>query len=182
MSSSSRSVSFVPLVALVLLGAKCGGDSGSTSKDVSSSGSVDPKSTQAPDACSVLTPAEIEAVTGAKSVAPKADAHGSVGTCNFHAGEELMPVVSIVLAPGMPKVSSSAEMAAWRSKQGTSFGDVKIIIEPVEGLGVPAIRNEVEGMGLVTVEASVGGKLLDVTTSSLERSKALVTKAMPRLK
>jgi hypothetical protein len=179
MSLSSRSVL---LVALVLLGAKCGGDSRTTSKDVASPGSGDPKPAQALDACSVLTPAEIEAVTGARSVAPKADAHGSVGTCNFHAGEELMPVVSIVLAPGMPKVSSSAEMAAWRSKQGTSYGDTKLIIEPVEGLGVPAIRNEVEGMGLVTVEASVGGKLLDVTTSSLERSKALVTKAMARLK
>jgi hypothetical protein len=182
MSSSSRSVSLVPLVSLVLLGAKCGGDCGSTNKDVSSAGSGDPRPAQAVDACSVLTSAEIEAVTGAKSVAPKPETHGSVGTCNFHAGEEIMPVVSVVLAPAMPKVSSSAEMATWRSKQGTSFGDVKIIIEPVEGLGVPAIRNEVEGTGLVTVEASVGDKLLDVTTSSLERSKTLVTKAMARLK
>jgi hypothetical protein len=129
----------------------------------------------------VLTPAEIETVTGAKAVAPKAEAHGTVGTCNYHEGEQLMPVVSVVIAPGMPKVTSSAEMAAWRSKQGTSFGDVKIVIEPVEGLGVPAIRNEVEGTGLVTVEAGVRGVLLDVTTSSLERSKALVTKAMGRL-
>ena len=177
---SSRTVSLVPLVALLLLGWKCGGDSGSSSKSVSTAGA--PAGAKALDPCSVLTPAEIEAVTGAKSVAPRKEAHGSVGTCNFHAGEEIMPVVSIVLAPGMPDVSSSAEMAAWRSKQGTSFGGVKIIIEPVEGLGVPAIRNEVEGAGLVTVEASVGGKLLDVTTSSLERSKALVTKAMARLK
>ena len=60
--------------------------------------------------------------------------------------------MSLVLAPNMPKVSSSAEMAAWRSKQGTSFGDMKITITPIEGLSVPAIQNEVEGMGLVTVE------------------------------
>jgi hypothetical protein len=180
---SSRAISLVPLAALFLLGWKCGGDSGSSSKSVSAAGApAEAKGAPPVDPCTVLTPAEIEAVTGAKSVAPKKEAHGSVGTCNFHAGEEIMPVVSIVLAPGMPDVSSSAEMAAWRSKQGTSFGDVKIIIEPVEGLGVPAIRNEVEGAGLVTVEASVGGRLLDVTTSSFERSKALATKAIARLK
>ena len=81
----------------------------------------------------------------------------------------------------MPKVSSSAEMAAWRSKQGTSFGDIKVTITAVEGLGVPAIRNEVEGVGLVTIEAAAKGMLLDVTTSSLERSKALAPKAIERL-
>jgi hypothetical protein len=72
-------------------------------------------------------------------------------------------------------------MAEWRSKQGTSFGDIKITIEPIEGLGVPAIRNEVEGAGLVTVEAAAKGKLLDVTTASLEMSKALAPKAIARL-
>jgi hypothetical protein len=81
----------------------------------------------------------------------------------------------------MFKMTSSAEMAAWRSKQGTSFGDVRVIIEPVEGLGAPAIRNEVEGTGLVTVEVAVRGVLLDVTTSSLERSKNLAVKAMARV-
>ena len=58
---------------------------------------------------------------------------------------------------------------------------MKITIEPVEGLGAPAIRNEVEGTGLVTVEVAVRGMLLDVTTSSLERSKNLAVKAMARL-
>jgi len=81
----------------------------------------------------------------------------------------------------MPEVKSSAEMAQWRSKQGASFGDIKITIEPIEGLGVPAIRNEVEGAGLVTVEAAAKGKLLDVTTASLEMSKALAPKAIARL-
>ena len=88
----------------------------------------------------------------------------------------------MVLAPNMPDVATSAEMASWRSKQaGTSFGDIKIIIAPIEGLGVPAIRNEVEGTGLVTVEAAAKGMLLDVTTSSLEMSKALMPKALARL-
>jgi hypothetical protein len=179
---SSHSMSFAPLAVLFLFDAGCGGDVRMTDKEASSaSATAEAKPGKQVDACSVLTPAEIETVTGAKAVAPKAEAHGTVGTCNYHEGEQLMPVVSVVIAPGMPKMTSSAEMAAWRSKQGTSFGDVKIVIEPVEGLGVPAIRNEVQGTGLVTVEAGVRGTLLDVTTSSLERSKALVTKALARL-
>jgi hypothetical protein len=133
------------------------------------------------DVCSLLTAAEVAAVTGAKVSDIKPDAHGAVGTCNYQAGEALFPVVSLVLAPNMPKVSSSADMAAWRSKQGTSFGDMKITITPIEGLGVPAIRNEVEGTGLITVEAAAKGMLLDVTTSSLEQSKTLAVKAIARI-
>ena len=178
---SSRSLSFGPLVALILLGAKCGGDAGSSQDVASAKPASEAKSESQVDACSVLTPEEIGAVTGEKSVEAKPESPGSVGTCNFHSGAQLFPVVSIVLAPGMSKMNSSAEMAAWRSKQGKSWGDVKFIIEPVEGLGAPAIRNEVEGTGLVTVEVAVRGMLLDVTTSSLERSKNLAVKTMARV-
>jgi hypothetical protein len=175
-------MSLLPLAAVLLLGARCGGEAAARTQEVSTAKQGnEAKSAPAIDACSLLTAEEIEAVTGAKSVGPKKDAYGSVGTCNFHAADQLLPVVSVVLAPGMPEMSSSAEMAAWRSKQAGSWGGVKLIIEPVEGLGVPAIRNEVEGAGMVTVEAGVRGMLLDITTSSLERSKALATKAMARL-
>ena len=178
---SSRYLSFGTFLTALLLGAKCGCDESSKRAAVSS-GDLAAKAKPGPvDACALLTIAEIEAVTGAKSVEPKAEAHGSAVSCNYEAANEPLPVVSILLAPGMPKVASSAEMAAWRSKQGKSWGDIKIIIEPIEGLGVPAIRNEVEGAGMVTVEAGVHGMLLDVTTSSLERSKALVANAIARL-
>jgi hypothetical protein len=89
--------------------------------------------------------------------------------------------VSLLVAPGMPKVATSAEMAEWRKKQTGGYGDVKFVIEPVEGLGVPAIRNEVDGAGLATIEAAAKGVLLDVSTPNLEQSKALVAKALPRL-
>ena len=65
----------------------------------------------------LLTPEEIGAVTGEKSVEPTREAHGSVGTCNFNSPTQLIPVVSIILAPGMSKMTSSAEMAAWRSSR-----------------------------------------------------------------
>ncbi|HEU5303514.1 MAG TPA: hypothetical protein VFU40_02615, partial [Gemmatimonadales bacterium] len=77
----SRFSSLLPLAALVLLGAKCGGDADTRSKEVASAGqAAQAKPAQQVDACSVLTPEEIQAVTGAKSVAPKAEAHGAVGT------------------------------------------------------------------------------------------------------
>ena len=170
------------LICAASLGTGCGGDNApKTAAQSPSAQTTAIKPGPQVDVCSLLAAAEIEAVTGAKVVESKAEAHGAVGTCNYQAANELLPVVSLVLAPGMPKVASSAEMAEWRGKQGTSFGDIKIIITPVEGLGVPAIRNEVEGVGLVTIEAAAKDMLLDVTTTSLERSKALVPKALARL-
>lgn len=165
-------------IALAVVG--CGGGEASKAGAVAAA-STTKQDAKIVDVCSLLTPAEIAAVTGAKVGEIKPDTQGTVGTCNYQAGTQLMPVVTLVLAPSMPKVSSSAEMAAWRSKQGTSFGDLKIIITPIEGLGVPAIRNEVEGMGLVTVEAAAKGMMLGVATSTLERSKALAIKALARL-
>ena len=175
---------FTPLAALLslsLLGAKCGDKGASKVGSSSSDPAASPASQTQVDACSLLTPAEVEAVTGAKVTATKPKTYGANTTCNFEAANQLLPVVSLVLAGGMPEVKNSAEMAQWRSKQGASFGDIKITIEPIEGLGVPAIRNEVEGAGLVTVEAAAKGKLLDVTTASLEMSKALAPKAIARL-
>ncbi len=174
---------FVPLTAIVfaaILG--CGGDDAPrTAARSASPKAAAAKPASDTDVCALLTAAEIEAATGAKVMESKAEGHGAVGTCSYQAANELIPVVSLVLAPGMPEVATSAEMAAWRSKQGTSFGDLKVIIMPVEGLGVPAISNEVEGMGLITVEVAAKGLLLDVTTSKLESSKALVPKALARL-
>jgi hypothetical protein len=165
----------------VALGA-CGRDEAQMAQAKSSApGAATEAQRQSVDVCSLLTSEEIAAVTGAKVAEIKADSHGAVGTCNYQTSNEMIPVVSLVLAPNMPKVASSKEMAEWRSKQGGSFGDIKLIIEPIEGLGVPAIRNQVEGVDLVTVELAVKGKLLDVTTSSLEKSKALAPKAMARL-
>ena len=133
-------------------------------------------------ACSLLTPEEIASVTGAQAALVTPDTFGTVGTCNYNVAGEMMPVVSVILAPNMPDVSSSEEMVAWRKSQiGSSYGDIKFIITPVAGLGVPAIRNEVEGVGMVTVEAAAKGMLVDVTTESLEKSMALMPKALARL-
>jgi hypothetical protein len=178
------SAKFTPLAALLflaLLGGRCGDKGGSKVGSSSSDPAATPASQTQVDACSLLTPEEVEEITGTKVTATKPKTYGANTTCNFEAANQLLPVVSLVLAGGMPDVKSSTEMAQWRSKQGTSYAGIKITIEPIEGLGVPAIRNEVEGAGLVTVEAYAKGKLLDVTTASLEKSKALAPKAIARL-
>ena len=141
-----------------------------------------PTSTSRVSACTLLTSEEIAEVTGTQAGEVTPDTFGNVGTCNYNVAGEMMPVVSIILAPNMTEVSSSEEMVAWRKSQiGNSYGDIKFIFTPIEGLGVPAIRNEIEGMGLVTVEAAAKGMLVDVTTESLEKSMALMPKALARL-
>jgi hypothetical protein len=174
------------LIALVVLGWECGGAAGSDTGSASSlrpTANADAKPTV--DVCSLLTVEEIAAVTGAKVAEMKDTTYGSVGNCNYTVAGETFPIVSLLLAPRGPDVANSAAMAEWQrknAKNGMSFGkELKFIVEPIEGLGVPAIRTEVEGMGLVTVQAVAKGKLLEVTTSSLDRSKPLATKAIARI-
>jgi hypothetical protein len=134
------------------------------------------------DPCSLLTGSEIEQVVGTKVERSEPSQYGGTLACNYY-GTAIGPVASLLLAGGMPAVSNSTEMAAWRSKQAGSgsYADIKFIIEPVEGLGFPAIRNEIEGAGLATVEVAVRGRLLDVSTGNLEHSKALALKAIARM-
>jgi hypothetical protein len=174
--------SITALFTLGLAVGACGRDDVSRAQAKPSDPPAATKAQQpAVDVCSLLTKEEIATVTGAKAADIKPDSHGAVGTCNYQAPNELLPVVSLVLAPNMPQVASSKEMAEWRGKQGGSFGDIKLVIAPLEGLGVPAIRNQIEGVEMVTVELAAKGKLLDVTTSSLEKSTALAVKALGRL-
>ncbi len=133
------------------------------------------------DPCALLTVAEIQAATG-KTVAPgESSTQGATLTCNYAEPNAMAPTVTVVVSPGMPKVSSSAAMAEWRSKQAEGYGDLTFVIAPIEGLGVPAIRNDLEGASTGTVEAAAKGRLLIVLTSSLDDSKELAGKAIPRL-
>ena len=91
------------------------------------------------------------------------------------------PETSHVAARPAPKVSTSAELAARRNEQAQRQPDIKMVITPLEGLGVPAVRSELEGSSPPTIEAVGGRRLLGVTTSDFEASKALVPKAAARL-
>lgn len=89
--------------------------------------------------------------------------------------------VSLLVSAGAPKVASSSEMAAWRKAQADGYGDIEFVIKPIEGLGVPAILNQIEGAGLATIESAAKGMLVDVSSPSPEESKELAAKVLARL-
>lgn len=58
---------------------------------------------------------------------------------------------------------------------------MKLVYQPVEGLGVPAIAGQSEDDPVPTLEASAKGLLVAVRSSSLDVSMALAAKAIARL-
>jgi len=174
------------LVALAALGWECGGTAGSNTGSASSQRPTRADAKPAVAVCSLLTADEIATVTGAKIAEMKDTTYGSTQNCNYSEAANLSPIVSLLLAASGPNVANSAEMAEWQRKQAKNgpmaLGDnLKAIIEPIEGLGAPAIRTEIEGMHFVTVQTVVKGRLLEVTTSSFEWSKSLAAKALTRV-
>jgi hypothetical protein len=177
---------FARLSAVLCLGpaAACGSGGESSKSIAPSAASLPEPAKPAPkiDACSLLTAEEIEAAVGWKSAKAEPSSYGGTAVCNFSGPEGMSQSLSLLVAPGMPNVASSTEMARWRTQQTKGYGDIKFIVEPVEGLGVPAIRNEIgEVPGSATIEAAANGVLLDVTSSTMEEAKALAAKAIKRL-
>lgn len=132
------------------------------------------------DPCALVTVAEIEELTGSKITRTDPTEYGATQVCN-HYGATISPVVSVVVAEGMPVMASSSNLVAWRQGQVGAYPDMKFRIEPIEGLGMPAIRNEIEGTGMAGLEIAVRGRLLDITTDNFDLSKALAAKAIPRM-
>jgi hypothetical protein len=132
------------------------------------------------DACALLTPEEIEAAAGWKPAQSQPKAYQTTATCTYQGPKPLTQTVVLVVARPAPKVTSSTALAERRSKEAQRHPELKLVYAPVEGLGVPAVEGRSEGSG-PTLEAAVNGLLLSLTTSSLEASKALAAKAIPRL-
>jgi Protein of unknown function (DUF3558) len=172
---------YADLLLVTLLLAACGGgDSSSRSETASASaGSADDEDV---DACTLLTSEEIQAATGWAPDTSASKSYGTTSTCAYHGKDAVKQSVVLVVARPAPKVSTSAELAARRNEQAQRQPDIKMVITPLEGLGVPAVRSELEGSSQPTIEAVVGRRLLGVTTSDFEASKALVPKAAARLR
>jgi hypothetical protein len=134
------------------------------------------------DACALITSAEIETAAGWKPEPADTKTYGGTATCSYHRADGTkVQSVALIISPGMRVLESSASMADWRKKQVERHPEFKMIIQPVEGLGVPAISNQAEGDSVPTLEASAKGVLVAVRSSSLELSKALAAKAIGRL-
>lgn len=110
------------------------------------------------DACALVKAEEIEAAAGWKPEAAKPDKHGRTATCSYHRAAEVKSI-ALVVSPGMRVLESSAAVAKWRSESVARHPELKIVVEPDERLGVPAVSR----------------------SPSLEVSKALAAKAIARL-
>jgi hypothetical protein len=170
---------FADILLLSLLLAACGGGSESRSETASASaGDADDEDI---DACTLLTTEEIQAAAGWAPDTSASKAYGTTRTCAYHGTDVMKQSVVLVVATPAPRVSTSAELAARRNEQAKRQPDIKMVITPIEGLGVPAVRSELEGSSQPTIEAVVGRRLLGVTTPDFETAKALVPKAAARL-
>jgi hypothetical protein len=134
------------------------------------------------DACTLLTSEDIEKAAGWKPDAADPETHGRTATCTFHRadGAKVQSIV-LVISPATRTLESSAAMADWRTKQVARHPELKLTVQPVEGLGLPAISTSAEDDPVPTLEASAKGLLVSVRSSSLDVSKALAAKAIARL-
>jgi len=146
------------------------------------------------DPCALLTAEEVEAAVGWKpaTAEPYPQANGT-GHCKYTGAggmtggmpEQLDVGIGVCLTnmpcAELPEFASSAELAAYRRKgyEGANAG-LDPTIEPVEGLGVPAIRHELAG--LLAVEMAIGGKRLAYveTWAPFEVARGLAEKALAR--
>lgn len=175
---STRIMRGLALTALVSFAGCSSGGTDSATKETA--GAAQTASAAKVDPCTVVTPEEVEAAVGWKVQKTSPIPAG----CSFTGPNELQDIASVVVSSGMQAMSSSEEMAAWRKGQtkSSAYADIKFIIEPISDLGVPAIRNQLEGVGgIVGVESYVRGRLLTVSTATLEASKALTRSALARI-
>lgn len=173
-------------LGVLLLAAGCDSGNKEAGQSVSAPQAAAPAENSL-DPCALLTAAEIEAVLGWKVATTEPKSYGTTGNCTYTSanpyGKGGMQQVTLLVGQGMPDMNSASAMAQWRLKQyeGPSYKDLGPIVEPVEGLGVPAIRNEVAG--LLTLEMAVGKQLVSVGVfGSLEQARALGEKVLMRIK
>lgn len=115
------------------------------------------------DPCALLTFDEISTTVGWKPDSSVKKAYGTTGNCTYHGPNPYTQVVSVLVGQGMPDMSDSRKMADWRTAQYKESKVPDFIVEPVEGLGIPAIRNE---FGMAAVEMAVKDQLVSVTSLS----------------
>ena len=138
------------------------------------------------DPCALLTSEEIETVLGWKVDTAESKSYGATGTCTWSSATPFAAAgwqqLSLVLGYGAPDLSSSEAMAKWRFEQysGDAPEGLKVLVLPVEGLGVPAIQSGPEAF--FGIELLVGSKLLTLSPfKTLEPARSLAEKALARM-
>jgi len=169
----------VRCLPLALLLAACGGDARESRAEGGSGGGS--SNDEDFDPCALVTSEEIQATLGWAPDTSSAKDYGSTKTCLYNGPDVMKQSLVLVIARPAPNVSSSAELVERRTKAAQSDPSIKMVFTPIEDLGRPAVRSEVEGAPAPTVEVVVGRHLLGVTTSDFETAKAIAAKAADRL-
>jgi hypothetical protein len=138
------------------------------------------------DVCTLLTSAEIESALGWKVATTESKSYGETGSCTYASATPYsaqgLQQLAVLVGFGAPELASSEAMAEWRLAQYSddSYKDLNPLVLPVEGLGVPAIQNGLDGS--FGIELLVDGKLLTLSLfETLEPARTLAEKAMARM-
>lgn len=150
--------SALSLTILVAVFSGCGG--GETAEQTPA---TEQAATSNFDPCALLTSEEIKSTLGWSPDSSQKKVYGTTGNCTYFGPSALTQQISLLVGQGMPDMSDSRKMADWRAKQYVDYKVTDAIVEPVEGLGVPAIRNE---YGIVAIEMAVGTQLVTVSSIS----------------
>jgi hypothetical protein len=182
-------------VSAAAFAASCGGgsdtqpaaDGAGQPAAATSAGSFDP--------CALLTVEEVSAAVGWQptTVVPSTQGDG-MGTCAYGTGDNLaMPPqkveVGVLKCPynvpcyeDMPDFGSSQELVEYRMKAYEGAYAGAATVEPLDGLGMPAIHQDM--LGLHSVEMYVArNRLAYVTTfTNAEVARALAEKVLARIR
>jgi hypothetical protein len=133
------------------------------------------------DPCALLTSEEIKSAAGWAPDSSQKKPYGNTGSCTYFGPNAMLQNVAILVGQGMPDMSDSRKLADWRRKQYADYKVTNATVEPIEDLGVPAIRNE---FGVEGVEMVVGKQLVTVSglTLKADQVKKLAGFVLARMK
>lgn len=162
---------------LPLLAVGCGGSTADQAKATEQTAAAESNF----DPCALLTYQEISSVLGWAPDSSRKQAYGTTGNCTYYGPNALTQTIALLVGQGMPDMSDATKMAEWRAKQYVDYGVKDAVVEPLEGLGVPAIRNE---FGVVAIEMAVGSQLVSVSSiaANFDQVRTLAGFVLNRMK
>ena len=171
--TTRTAVSLTVFISLFACGGERASEQNTPSEQAASATSFDP--------CGLLTNDEIKGTLGWSPDSSQKKAYGSTGNCTYFGPNAMLQQVSLLVGQGMPDMSDSRKMADWRARQYTDMKVTDAIVEPVEGLGAPAIRNE---FGVVAIEMAIGSQLVSVgsISANFEQVRKLAAFVLARMK
>jgi hypothetical protein len=174
------SLALTAVLLLVLLLAACSG--GDPPAETAAGGASE--STAAPEACTVVTSADVEEVLGVAAKVRDSDQLQTIAAaslCNYEAADGARSLVSVMVRVGPPGLDAATNLKQYVDGMKVNMGDA-YRVDPVDGLSGPAVWNP--DMKQLTV---FKGRVLAIVTmlgeeaEPLTAAKALGKKALSKL-